>query len=260
LPSKLYDSPVDQLEKIDHSAYTDSKAFIKPEALINAIHELHELLVAYYRRFYKNLCRNQREALSDCLQALRKEFLFGVLTSLRAHTTDSESYRRKAVEFCAFAIVILRSPQNAKVWLEAVQSNNKYNRYKSTFSLMAILKEVSDTGIKLSLLYDQLCKEVHASPFAIKTQTRIYEKDGNRMNYLTYHDDSTESDQYALAQRFATGIEMDFFILVTLGGGIEMRFPELDMKEWKNKIDQVAALLAQEKERIKNLSSVETKT
>jgi hypothetical protein len=251
-----YETPVDELEEIDRKAFTDSKAFIKPELLINSLYELHVLFADYYGRLLGKLCSNQREALSECIQAIRKEFVFGCITSLRAHTTDGESYRRKAVEFCAFGILILRSPQNAKIWLEALNSKRKYSQYKSRYKPMSVLKEVSDTGIKLALLYEELCKEVHASPYAIKTQSRIFVvKDGRRINYLNYHDDWTVDGQYALAQSFVTGMEMDFFLLVTFAGAMAMQFPDLDMSEWVTKRDSVLAILETEKKRIKLLKS-----
>jgi hypothetical protein len=102
------------------------------------------------------------------------------------------------------------------------------------------------------MLYEELCKGVHASPYAIKTQTRIFvDPQGRRLNWLVYHDDSTEQDRYDLAQRFVTGIESDLFILIVFAQALVMKFPDLEMTGWKTKTDAFFKLLELEKERIK---------
>jgi hypothetical protein len=247
-------SPVHQLEVIDHDAFLRNCQLVKPDALINGVYELHEILAERWSAVIPQLCRNQREALTDCLQAIRREFLFGCLTCLRAHSTDGENYRRKAIEFCAFGIQMIRFPLSSKVWLEALKSKTKYRSYKNMFKVMTVLKDVADTGIELSMLYEELCKEVHASPYAIKTQTRIYvDEKGQRLNYLNYHDDYNEDERCALAQRFVTGIEADFFTILTFATAMRMQFPDLDMSRWNEKVQAFLELLESEKSRIKDV-------
>lgn len=248
-------TPVDVIEEIDRNAFFETKAFVKPELLITTIYQLHDLLAVYYSRIVNQLTSDQREALTECLQAMRKEFVFGCLTHLRAHTTDGENYRRKAVEFCAFGIVMLRSSRDATIWLEALKSKNKYSSYKNRFKPMVILKEASDTGYKLALLYEQLCKEVHASPYAIKTQSRIYLQEGKRLNYLNYHDDWTAEGQLALAKSFITAMNLDFSLVANFGRAISMQFPEVDMHDWYSKIEEALQILKDEGERIGNLKA-----
>lgn len=244
---------ISQLEQADHNAFIRSCEYIQPNVLIAAIHELHELLPQYCIEVADLLSRNQREAISDCLQAIRKEFLFGCLTCLRAHSTDSENYRRKAIEFCAFGVQMLREPHWATIWLDSVKSKRKYREYKSNFKIMEILKAVSDTGIKLALLYEELSKSVHASPYAIKTQTRIYLLGQTRLNYLDYHDDATGAEQYALAQRFITEMYADFYIIVVFAAALSAKFSALDMSRWNRERDRVFELLHAEQLRVQGL-------
>lgn len=247
-------SPFRQLEEIDRDAFNENCDYIHPDAVLNKMYELHELLAAFTYEAYPNFSSNQREAITDCLQAIRKEFLFGNLTFLRAHSTDGENYRRKAVEFCAFAVEIIKEPHSATVWLDAIRSKRKYKVYKNTFKIMELLKGVSETGIRLSLLYEELCKEVHASPFAIKTQTRIYVAGDVRINQLYYHDDYDDFERYDLAQRFGTGIRFDFYIILILKTTLLQQFPTLKRPELLNlKIEEFYRFLESEIIRIKEL-------
>lgn len=249
-------SYVKHLEALDNEAFESNHAFIGPDLLIDEIFNLHDQLSEIYQQAARKLSRDQREALSDCLQALRREFLFANLACLRAHSTDSQNHRRKAVEFCAFGIRMVDEPHAACIWLEATKSKTKYGKYKSYFKVIPFIKNASECGIELDKLYDELCREVHATAFAIKTQTRIIvDEKGKRINWLDYHDDSSPAERYLLAQRFLTGIYLDFGMLLAFAHAIYKKFPDIDPVQWKERAAEFFDLYNSESDRIKQLSS-----
>lgn len=250
-PSRSY---IRELEDADHSGFQSNYSFVKPDLLINGMYSLHDAVQQLYHQIVEELTIDQREALSDCLQALRREFLFCNLTCLRAHSTDSQNHRRKAVEFCAFAVKIVSEPHAAVVWLGALKSKTKYKQYKSFFKIIPFLKSASESGIGLDKLYDELSQEVHATAYAIKTQTRIIENErGQRINWLDYHDDSNIEARHALAQRFLTGIYFDFSLLLVFADSLARKFPEMNLKEWKDNTREYFDLYQKEGARIKQL-------
>ncbi len=252
--SKADRSIIKQLEEVDAWAFESSYSFVRPDLLINGIFILHDEIQELYQQVVEELTKDQREALSDSLQALRREFLFGNLTCLRAHSTDSENHRRKALEFCAFAVRMVNEPHAASVWLDAIKSKKKYRQYKNHFKIIPILKSASECGIVLDKLYDELCQEVHATPYAIKTQTRIVvDEKGRRINWLNYHDDHNAKERYSLAQRFLTGIYLDYGLLLVIADAIWKRFPGTNLSRWQEKKREYFDLYQSESVRIKQL-------
>lgn len=246
-------TPVHDLEDIDGQAFRENCDYIRPQQLINGLYLLHEELYGLTYEVFSELTSDQREALTDCLQAMRREFCFGTLTHLRAHTNDCENYQRKALEFCAFGVQIFREPHAATTWLEGIKSKTKYEKYKKKFKVMTLLSDLEPLGIKLADLYSSLCQQVHASAYSIKTQTRIIKRRAVRINHLLYHDDSSSLERYELAQRFVTTITMDHFMLIVFAKALENRFHPPSSDAWNLKSNDYAALLSRETDRIKLL-------
>lgn len=245
-------SVLDEIQMIDEESYHGCATF-KFDQQINALWSLFTQLEYLFQSAVNALTSNQREALSDCIQASRKEFLFGTLTCLRGHSTDAENYMRKAIEFCAFGVKIIRTPRHAAIWLEAVQSKNKYDRYKSEFKIMQVLKELDSTGIELRKLYEENCKSVHASPYAIKTQSRIIQTSEGRINYLPYHEDSNAEDRKSLIERALTQCKCYFFIVLVFGHSIKVSVKGITSTNWDLEVEKCEKILEVESKRIREL-------
>lgn len=130
--------------------------------LVQKLVDLYGLLGELLGKVPNSLDGQQLAALLHCLQASRYQMLIGNLACLRGHPIDQSGYRRKAIEFCAFAIKMLRSPEHAQIWMNAI-SNRAYDKYESAFSIMATIAEAEDImGPKLKKAYNELSKQVHA--------------------------------------------------------------------------------------------------
>ena len=241
---------IDYLRASDEYAYKEVREYLGSTTnLIEELLALHELLGELLGRSKSTLDTNQQLALLNCMQACRYQFLMGTLTCLRAHPIDQSSYRRKAIEFCAFAIKIVRSPEHAKLWLEAVNSNGKYDQYESAFKINAIITEACEIfDPRLKKMYGILSQQVHASPFAITSQVRIeYTPDGQPVHTLDYYQHQTDSKKQFLATAFLSGIEYDALIVKAFADVLISVSETFDQTSWNTALQAFQDLLKTEK-------------
>ncbi len=63
----------------------------------------------------------------------RYNLTLGALTAMRGHVNDSFYYCRKAIEACAFAARVSRSPKLAVEWLKAAENESSYEKFREKF-------------------------------------------------------------------------------------------------------------------------------
>lgn len=241
---------IDYIRINDEYAYTEIREYLGPTTnLIEELLNLHKLLGELFESSKISLDAHQQLALLHCMQACRYQFLMGALTCLRAHPIDQSSYRRKAIEFCAFAIKMARNPEHAKTWIEAVNSNGKYDQYESAFKINAIITEACEIfDPRLKKMYGFLSQQVHASPFAITSQVRIeYNPDGEPVHTIDYHQHQTDSKKQFLAMAFLSGIEYDALIVKALADVLISVSKAFDQISWNTALQAFQDLLKTEK-------------
>lgn len=234
---------VDLIKRQEDGAYKEVRTYLKNTGqLLGQLLGLYDLLSVLLGKTKNRLDANQLIALLHCMQSCRYQMIIGNLCCLRGHPFDQSSYRRKAIEFCAFAIKMLRSPEHAQVWMNAI-SNRAYDKYESKFPIMACISEAEDLmGPRLKKTYGVLSQQIHASPFAVATQVRVETINGQATHLLDYFQHQTDSKKQFLAMTFLSGIESDYLIIKALAGGIAEVTESFDQVTWDTAISHFDAL------------------
>ncbi len=240
--------PIDVIDKIrrdEESAYKEVRAFLgQSTSLMQQLLNLYDLLAELLGKTKNSLDVHQMAALLHCFQACRYHMIMGNLACLRAHPIDQSSYRRKAIEFCAFAIKMMRSPEHAQIWMNAI-SNRAYDKYEAAFEICATIAESAEImGPRLKKAYSTLSQQVHASPFAVATQIRVEE----RVHSLDYFQHQTDEKKTFLAMSFLSGLDHDYLILKALGAIIQEKTETFDQSTWNKALSQFEAAQKKVKE------------
>ncbi len=234
--------PIDEIDHVarnEEMAYRELRGFIgEAMGLLQKILDLYRLLGELLGKTRNTLDAHQMAALLHCLQACRYNMIMGNLACLRGHPIDHSNYRRKAIEFCAFAIKMMRSPDHAAIWMSAI-SNRAYDKYEKAFEICATIAESADImGTRLKKLYGTLSQQVHASPFAIATQVRIE----NRVHILDYFQHQTAEKKNLLAMTLLSAAGGDYQIVKALGEIIKQKTLTFDESTWIAALADVDAL------------------
>ncbi len=240
-----YLDDVDLIRKQENDAYKEVRLYLgKAAGLVQGLLALYEVLHDLLGKTTNRLDANQLVGLLHCLQGCRYQMIMGSLCCLRAHPIDQASYKRKAIEFCAFAIKMLRSSEHAQIWMNAI-SNRAYDKYESAFGIMSCISEAEDLmGSRLKKTYGTLSQQVHASPFAIATQVRVE----NRMHMLDFFQHQTDPKRQFLAMTFLSGIENDYLIVKALAAAIAQVTDSFDNATWDKAVQDFDKLRYQIKD------------
>ncbi len=238
----------DKIEKNDRESYLDRRYDIEPQRLINPLREAQDYFASLFAMNSTGLTTNQRSAFRHCLHACTYQSLTGLLACMRAHPEDQDSYQRKEIEFCIFAIKILFNPHHATLWLECTESNTKFEKYKKAFPIMEILKETYGiTGIDLKKRYNELCKTVHASAYAIVPQVESIVREGQEFSSLRYHRDASEEEKHSITEKFFVSLEYDLKILRCLTKALEVSSPNIEFAGLQKKMNCIDELLVNQR-------------
>lgn len=234
--------PIDEIDHVarnEEMAYRELRDFMgESMGWLQKILDLYRLLGELLGKTKNTLDAHQMAALLHCLQACRYNMIMGNLACLRGHPIDHSNYRRKAIEFCAFAIKMMRSPDHATIWMNAI-SNRAYDKYEKAFEICATIAESADImGPGLKKLYSTLSQQVHASPFAIATQIRI----DNRVHILDYFQHQTPEKKNFLAMTFLSAAGSDYQIVKALGEIIKQKTLTFDEKTWSAALADIDVL------------------
>jgi len=93
----------------------------------------------------------------------RYNLTLGVLAAMRGHISDSFYFSRKAIEACAFAARIKRSPKLATDWLRAVEDDSSYEKFREKFSAGKLFPQGHPLLAVLKGRYSLCCKMTHPS-------------------------------------------------------------------------------------------------
>jgi hypothetical protein len=153
---------------------------------------LHKSVSDFYQSFLLlvgasdlMLEKNQAIAFLNCLQACRYEYHLGLVSLLRGHLTDSASYLRKSIEFCAFSIEIFRSPSAAEIWLKIGNSKSSLKRYRKHFEILKVIRRCENVAPGLLERYEHLSQYlVHASYGGIAHRAELTDKDVHTFAYF----------------------------------------------------------------------------
>jgi len=107
------------------------------------------------------------------LLACRYQLTLGALASLRGHLTDSFSFARKAIEFCAFAARVKKHPHLAMVWLLAGDDDAAYERYREKFGPGKLFPEDHAVLGELGNRYDICSKRFHPSIYSVASHIKV---------------------------------------------------------------------------------------
>jgi hypothetical protein len=233
------------IKKQDDFAYREVRKFLgKSTELIQQLLHLYDVLQELFNANPASLNAHQVIGLLHCLQGSRYQMLMGNLCCLRSHPIDQASYRRKSIEFCAFAIKMLRSPDHAQTWVNAI-SYRAYEKYESEFSIMSCISQAEDLmGPRLKKMYNTLSQQVHASPFSIATQIRVE----NQSHLLDFFQHQTDSKRQFLAMTFLSGIEGDGLIIKAYGAAISQISTNFQQQRWDYEVQKFDALRNQIKD------------
>jgi hypothetical protein len=149
-----------------------------------------------------NLCLEgiQVFAYLTCLQACRYEYLVGAAALLRGHITDSASYSRKAIEFCAFGIEIFRNLESAELWAQAGVSSGANDRYRQRFAIMDCIRKASEFMPQMKGRYNFLSNYmVHASFGSVAGRAKLTE---DRRHVFDFYEFGYSDKSYAAAAFF----------------------------------------------------------
>jgi hypothetical protein len=93
----------------------------------------------------------------------RYNLTLGALAAMRGHISDSFYFCRKAIEACAFAARIKRSPKLATDWMRAVADDSSYEKFREKFSVGKLFPQGHPLLAVLKGRYSLCCKMTHPS-------------------------------------------------------------------------------------------------
>ena len=99
------------------------------------------------------------------LMKSRGAFLIGAITLLRGYRGNSLLYLRNAIEACAFAAHIRRTPTLSDVWLNAGANQDAYRTYKKHFK--ALFPKNEPLLQELYERYDRCSQIIHSSLYSM---------------------------------------------------------------------------------------------
>jgi hypothetical protein len=102
-------------------------------------------------------------APSQFLLMDRYNLTLGALSAVRGHINDSFYFCRKAIEACAFAARVKRSPKLATDWLRAVEDDSSYENFRERFSAGKLFPQGHPLLAILKGRYSLCCKMTHPS-------------------------------------------------------------------------------------------------
>jgi hypothetical protein len=163
---------LEQILDADEANYKEAIRIIGDSAtILQDVANLYSLLSDFIKEYGHP--RDEIIAALQFLLACRYQLNLGAITALRGHLTDSFSYIRKAIEFCAFANRINNEPRLALIWLSAGDEEKSYKIYRSEFSQKKIFPKNNQ---KLKVLYDrfdQCSKSIHPSLFSLARHIKV---------------------------------------------------------------------------------------
>lgn len=130
----------------------------------------------------------QIPALLHLLQWMKNEAIFGTLTIMRGHITDTSNFSRRSLEVTAFIAKIYGDKEAGKRWMEAGKSASARGRYLSAFPAWQLVKELLNDELKN--LYEEDCMSVHPSFYGAALRAEF----ADRAHTFSYFDLSEEDE------------------------------------------------------------------
>ena len=140
--------------------------------LLQEVLELHSTLGRLAQRPILQLKNpNQIAAIFHLLAWMRHEAVAAGLMLLRGHVTDSTNFTRRALEICAFIVLIHSDREAGRRWMEAGASKKARQRYTSAFPAWQVVRD--QLPKELRDMYEIQCLDVHPSFFAIAKRAKF---------------------------------------------------------------------------------------
>lgn len=95
----------------------------------------------------------------------RRQLTLGTLTLLRGYRNDCQLHLRRALETCGFAAKMEKHPHMARVWMQAGNDDEAYERFRKKF-----VKLFPDDDPRLKMLgehYDICSKAMHSNIYGV---------------------------------------------------------------------------------------------
>ena len=165
---------VRQAEDANYSIAT--KQLGESASLIQDLVDLYALLGDYLEKS-ELAGRDEYVCAMDSILACRYQLSMGALSLLRGHLTDSDSFTRKAIEFCGFAAHIKAHPHLGMVWLKAGDDDDSYKSYLKQFRVKKLFPKSDPLLKELYERYNWCSKQSHPSVYSICRHIEVEPKD-----------------------------------------------------------------------------------
>lgn len=177
---------IHKISELENANYNEALSMLGDSIHLAAdLHDLYELIG---RSINDNKLPLEKHIASylQFLLGARYQLTIGMLSSLRGHSNDSFFFLRRSIELCAFAARVIDHPHLADVWVEAADSDESYNTYRTKFSPGKIFSSDKMMLGKLYDRYDKCSKLSHASIYSFADQLEVSYKDDTWQMKLQY--------------------------------------------------------------------------
>ncbi len=164
---------IDQIGEAEEANFQTAKTHLRDSvSLVQDLVDLYKLLAEMVKKSGVEP-RDEIITAAQFLLACRYQLTLGALAALRGHLTDSFSFARKAIEFCAFAARVKKHPHLAMVWLRAADGEAAYEKYREKFSPGKLFPEDHVVLGELGDRYDQCSKRFHPSIYSVASHIKV---------------------------------------------------------------------------------------
>lgn len=264
----------------EHRSYSENRKYLGDTVLLfQKMTELYDQLAVLLESARFVTDGESLYAFTCCLHGCRYQLLMGAMTLLRGHRTDSATYVRKAIEFSAFSVVILRNepasrqrevcakcassqssepqesnpqkenqPTMGHIWLHAAESERKFQKYRSKFDIMAALKKTKDSFPEIYKKYEELSKQVHPTSLAISGHTRVEGSPDGINHIFEYFEHRGENKLHLIVYSLFWAIQAHFEILSCLAAELRT-VSKFDHDEFSTAMNEFQSVFYREKEK-----------
>jgi hypothetical protein len=184
----------------------------------------------------------------------RYNLTLATLTAMRGHINDSFYFSRKAIEACAFAARVKRSPKSATDWIRAVEDASSYEKFREQFGAGKLFPQGHPLFAVLKGRYSLCCKMTHPSIISFGRHLVVQKGQSHvRMNFDYFQLDNDDPSE---------PIRTILFIADTHFGILRI-FEEVlapvvnhDRKKWEVNMNAVDAKVALQKNKWKQTVQV----
>lgn len=156
-----------RLDMVADSDYKNTKTSI--EFFPNLVHEAERLSIAYddlgnSRKGIINRVFERHENLCISFMKLsQSELMNGIMSSFRGQRDECLLHGRRSIEFCVTFNRMLENEYTVPIWLNALQDEKSYRKFKKDFSTKAIFKGPHLSLQELYGRYSNASREIHGN-------------------------------------------------------------------------------------------------